>query len=134
MRNYLLLFIAVFLLIGCTELITGETERKQSSAVLAESVKPFQADPSGLRHINKQKAISIPMESRTYLTVTTVSPQLFAATVQAPSRVEFRAKALSTVGAVVAGRLGEINVQVGDHVKAGTALATLESSEADVQL
>jgi len=35
-----------------------------------------------------------------------------------------------TVGTVVAGRLGKINVQVGDHVKADTALATLESSEA----
>jgi cobalt-zinc-cadmium efflux system membrane fusion protein len=130
MRNYSLLFISVFLLIGCTEPITGETEPKQSSAVSAESVKPFQADPSGLQNIDKQKAISIPIESRTYITVTTVSPQIFAATVQAPSRVEFRAKALSTVGAVVAGRLGKINVQVGDHVKAGTALATLESTEA----
>ena len=34
------------------------------------------------------------------------------------------------MGAVVAGRLGKINVQVGGHVKAGTALATLESTEA----
>ena len=115
---------------GCTEPITGETERKQSSAVSAESVKPSQAEPSGLQHIDKQKAISIPIESRPYITVAAVSPQTFTATVQAPSRVEFRAKALSTVGAVVAGRLGKINVQVGDHIKAGTALATLESSEA----
>jgi membrane fusion protein, heavy metal efflux system len=62
--------------------------------------------------------------------VAAISPQTFTATVQAPSRVEFRAKALSTVGAVVSGRLGKINVQVGDPVKAGAPLATLESTEA----
>jgi cobalt-zinc-cadmium efflux system membrane fusion protein len=50
--------------------------------------------------------------------------------VQAPSRVEFRANALSTVGAVVSGRLGKIDVQVGDPVKAGAPLGTLESTEA----
>jgi cobalt-zinc-cadmium efflux system membrane fusion protein len=130
MHNYSLLFVSVFLLNGCTEPTTGETERKQSSPVSTESVKPSQAEFSDFQNTDKQKTLSIPIESRTYITVATVSPQTFTVTVQAPSRVEFRAKALSTVGAVVAGRLGKINVQVGDHVKAGTALATLESTEA----
>jgi cobalt-zinc-cadmium efflux system membrane fusion protein len=126
MRDYLLVFfITGLLLSGCTEPTTGDAGRKQSEAVLSESGTPSQTVPAGL-----QKAISIPIESRPYITVAAVSPQTFSATVQAPSRVEFRAKALSTVGAVVAGRLGKINVQVGDRVKAGTALATLESSEA----
>lgn len=122
MRNYSLFFILFFLLTACTEPTTGSADRKQSSA---ESVKPSQTTAAG-----SQKAVSIPLESRPYITVAAVSPQSFAATVQAPARVEFRAKALSTVGAVVAGRLGKINVQVGDRVKAGAALATLESSEA----
>jgi len=131
MRDYLLVFfIPVLLLNGCTEPTTGEADRKQSSAASAESVKPSQTEPAGLQNIDKQKAISIPVESRPYITVAAVSPQTFTATVQAPARVEFRAKALSTVGAVVAGRLGKIKVQVGDRVKAGTALATLESSGA----
>jgi len=122
MRNYSLFFIPFLLLNACTEPTTGVADRKQSSA---ESVKPPQTTAAG-----SQKAVSIPPESRSYITVAEVSPQSFAATVQAPARVEFRAKALSTAGAVVAGRLGKINVQVGDRVKAGTALATLESSEA----
>ncbi|MDD5578352.1 MAG: efflux RND transporter periplasmic adaptor subunit [Methylobacter sp.] len=131
MRAYLsAILIPVLLLNGCTEPTTGETERKQSSVASVESVKPPQTESSGLQNIDKQKAISIPIESRPYITVAAVSPQTFTATVQAPSRVEFRAKALSTVGAVVAGRLGKINVQVGDRVKAGTPLATLESTEA----
>jgi cobalt-zinc-cadmium efflux system membrane fusion protein len=131
MRDYLsAIFIPVLLLNGCTEPTTGETERKQSSAVSAERVKPSQTETSGLQHIDKQKTLSIPIESRPYITVASVSPQTFAATVQAPSRVEFRARALSTVGAVVAGRIGKINVQVGDRVRAGAPLATLESAEA----
>jgi len=130
MRDYLLIFfIPAFLLNACTEPSPGEADHKQSSAASAESVKTTQTESSGLQNIDK-KAISIPIESRPYITVAAVSPQSFAATVKAPARVEFRAKALSTVGAVVAGRLGKINVQVGDRVKAGAALATLESSEA----
>lgn len=123
MRDYLLvIFIPLLLLNGCTKPIAEETDRKQASVVSAESTQASQAEST-----DKQKAISIPIASRPYITVATVSPQTFTATVQAPSRVEFRAKALSTVGTVVAGRLGKINVQVGDHVKAGNALATLES-------
>ncbi|MFZ2449234.1 MAG: efflux RND transporter periplasmic adaptor subunit [Methylovulum miyakonense] len=130
MRHYSLLFISVLLLNGCTAPTAGEAEHKQSSTISTENVKPSQAEPAGLQNNDKQNAISIPMESRPYITVAEVTPQIFAATVQAPCRVEFRAKALSTVGAVVAGRLGKINVQVGDRVKAGTPIATLESPEA----
>lgn len=125
-----LLLIAALLLNGCTETATGESERKPSSAGSAKTIEPSPSEPLGLQNADKQKAISIPLESRPYITVAAVSPQAFTATVQAPSRVEFRAKALSTVGAVVAGRVGKIKVQVGDPVKAGTALATLDSTEA----
>lgn len=75
-------------------------------------------------------AISIPAESRPYISIATVTPQNFSAVVQAPSHVEFRTNALSTVSAVVAGRLKKINVQVGDRVKTGMPIAVLESAEA----
>lgn len=131
MRDYLsVIFIPVLLFSGCSEPITGEKDRNQSSVISAEITDSSQAEPAGLQNIDKPKSISIPIESRPYISVAAVSPQIFTATVQAPSRVEFRTKALSSVGAVVAGRLGKINVQVGDRIKAGTALAILESSEA----
>jgi cobalt-zinc-cadmium efflux system membrane fusion protein len=130
MRDYLLVFfITFFLLNGCTESGTGETERQQASTFQSENSKPSRTEQTDLQSNTKHKAIAIPIESRPYITVAAVSPQTVTATVQAPSRVEFRAKALSTVGAVVAGRLGKVNVQVGDRVKAGTALAILESPE-----
>lgn len=131
MRDYLaVFFIPILLLCGCKEPATAEADLKQASAASIENVKLSRAEPSGLKNIDKQKAISIPIESRPYITVAAVSPQAFSEKVSAPARVEFRSKALSTIGAVVAGRLGKINVQVGDRVKAGTALATLDSSEA----
>ncbi|WP_249028047.1 efflux RND transporter periplasmic adaptor subunit [Methylovulum psychrotolerans] len=58
-----------------------------------------------------------------------INLQISNATVQAPAQVAFRAKGLSAVGAVVAGRLTRVNVQVGDRVKAGMPMATLESPE-----
>lgn len=75
-------------------------------------------------------AISIPAESRPYISIAKVTPQNFSAVVQAPSHVEFRTTALSNVSAVIAGRLKKINVQVGDRVKAGMPIAVLESAEA----
>lgn len=112
---------ATLLLVACTNK-SGSPDHKQPAEI--------QATPTTEQAANQQKAITIPNASRPYITVATISPQTFAATVQAPSRVEFRAKALSTAGAVVSGRLGKIDVQVGDPVKAGTPLATLESTEA----
>jgi len=123
-------FIAILLLIGCTDTKTGSSDHKQPPEIQATQVQPLPTEQANGQTINQRKAITIPNASRPYITVATISPQTFTATVQAPSRVEFRAKALSTVGAVVSGRLGKIDVQVGDRVKAGTPLATLESTEA----
>ncbi len=120
------LFMAILLLIACTGK-SGSSEHKQTPKIQIQSPSMEQTDG---QIIKPRKAIIIPMASRPYITVATISPQAFAATVQAPARIEFRAKALSTVGAVVSGRLGKIDVQVGDPVKAGAPLATLESTEA----
>lgn len=48
----------------------------------------------------------------------------------APAQVDFRAKAISTAGTVVAGRVSKVHVQIGDRVKAGQPLVTLASAEA----
>ncbi len=125
MRYYFLVFIPVLLCTACSE---STTEKQVSEKA---SVISLQADSKAAgQDTSKPKVISIPAASRPYITVAEIRPQNFAATVQAPARVEFRAKALSTVGAVVSGRMGKISVQVGDTIKAGSPLAVLESSEA----
>jgi cobalt-zinc-cadmium efflux system membrane fusion protein len=125
MHYYYLVFIPVLLCAGCSESTTEKQASGKASVISQQSDSKAAGQDTG-----KPKAISIPAASRPYITVAEIRPQNFAATVQAPSRVEFRAKALSTVGAVVSGRVGKISVQVGDTVKAGTPLAVLESSEA----
>jgi len=123
-------FMAILVLIGCTNHESGNSDHKQPSEIKKTQIQPQPAEQNNEQAIRGRQAVTIPEASRPYITVATISPQTFAATVQAPSRVEFRAKALSTVGAVVSGRMGKIDVQVGDPVKAGTPLATLESTEA----
>jgi membrane fusion protein, heavy metal efflux system len=116
--------LAILLLIGCSDNESSSSDHKQLSQIQPSS------EQTNRQTIKQRNTITIPNASRPYITVATISPQTFAATVQAPSRVEFRAKALSTVGAVVSGRLSNIDVQVGDPIKAGTPLGTLESTEA----
>lgn len=74
--------------------------------------------------------MSLRPQSLAYIKVKTVLPETVAAVVSAPARVDFRAKAISTAGTVVAGRVTKIHVQVGDRVKAGDPLLTLASAEA----
>jgi cobalt-zinc-cadmium efflux system membrane fusion protein len=123
-------FMAILVLIGCTNHESGRSDHKQPSGIKTTQIQPQPAEQNNEQAIRGRQTVSIPEASRPYITVATISPQTFAATVQAPSRVEFRAKALSTVGAVVSGRMSKIDVQVGDPVKAGTPLGTLESTEA----
>lgn len=75
-------------------------------------------------------AVRIRPESRPYVVVETINPQPFSAAISAPGRVDFRAKAISSAGTVVAGRVSDVNVQIGDRVKSGQNLATLSSVEA----
>lgn len=129
MRNDLLFFLAVLLLTGCSDAVSDETASESVPAVRVVGDEPADDGASKL-HADRPQAVEISPASRAYLSVTTVEPKSVESTVSAPARVEFRGKALSTVGAVVAGRLGKINVQVGDRVKPGDALAILESPQA----
>jgi cobalt-zinc-cadmium efflux system membrane fusion protein len=69
-------------------------------------------------------------ESLPHLKVEVIEPQSFASVISAPARVDFRAKAVSSAGTVVAGRVSKVYVQIGDRVKAGAPLATIASVEA----
>lgn len=77
-----------------------------------------------------KRPVSLRPEALPYITIREIRPETHAGTISAPARVEFRAQAVSTVGTVVAGRIGKILVQIGDRVKAGTPLAVLASGEA----
>ncbi len=120
----------LLLLVACPDNKSGNPHPKQSSETHATNIQSPPKGQSDKKIIEQRNTVTIPSASRPYITVVTISPQKFTATVQAPSRVEFRAKALSTVGAVVSGRLSDIDVQVGDPIKAGTPLGILESTEA----
>ncbi|PPD42371.1 MAG: efflux transporter periplasmic adaptor subunit [Methylobacter sp.] len=114
---------------ACTGSNTEKTKTGQPLALTQDSVNFPHTEYSKLPDIHQQTAITIPIGSRPYITVMGINLQISNATVQAPAQVAFRAKGLSAVGAVVAGRLTRVNVQVGDRVKAGTPMATLESPE-----
>ncbi|MBD9359941.1 efflux RND transporter periplasmic adaptor subunit [Methylomonas sp. EbB] len=121
--NFIVSILLASSLISCSAPPDKHPANQKVSNTSAEEIKATDTD----QHVG---LISIPAESRPYISVATVTPQNFSAMVQAPSHVEFRTKALSAVSAVVAGRLKKINVQVGDRVKAGTPIAILESADA----
>ena len=50
-------------------------------------------------------------------------------TITAPARVGFNTEAMAHVGSPLRGRIAEVNVRVGDPVKAGQELAVIESPE-----
>jgi cobalt-zinc-cadmium efflux system membrane fusion protein len=74
--------------------------------------------------------VTLRQESRAFVTVETIQPQPYAGTISAPGRIDFRAKAIFSAGTVVAGRLVDVDVQIGDRVKAGQPLATIASVNA----
>ena len=129
-HQLLVAWLGIFLLMACADNTSDNPNPKQSSETKVTSIQSLPKELADKKVTDKRNTVTIPSASRPYITVVTISPQKFTATVQAPSRVEFRAKALSTVGAVVSGRLSDIDVQVGDQIKAGTRLGSLESTEA----
>lgn len=75
-------------------------------------------------------AVVLRAESLPYIAVREVKPEVVAGTITAPARVDFRAQAVSQVGAVVAGRVNKVFVQIGDRIKAGAPVAALSSNDA----
>lgn len=135
MRHHLVFLFTVVFLIACSKTTPSETSNKPSASISTENPSSAstknQASASDPRNGDKIQdgGISIEPQSRKYLTIEAIHLKAATTTIQAPARVEFREKALSTVGAVFSGRLDSIKVQLGDRIKAGTILATLESPE-----
>jgi membrane fusion protein, heavy metal efflux system len=77
-----------------------------------------------------KQTVTLRPESLPYITVRGVSAEVHGGVISAPARVEFQARAISTAGTLVPGRITKVHVQVGDRIKAGAALATLSSVEA----
>jgi cobalt-zinc-cadmium efflux system membrane fusion protein len=113
----------------------GASDRQESEPRKTASggaVRPA-AEAQGRGAANPSQAgrsVFLRPESRAYIDVQPIRPEAVAGTVTAPARVDFRAKAISSAGTVVAGRVSKIHVQIGDRVKAGQPLVTLASAEA----
>lgn len=111
----------VIILAGCdTQTEPQETDGGKTLSSLETNARTA---PAG-------KGIQIRPESRPYITVTPVKPEAASGLVRAPGRVDFRQKAISGAGAVIAGRVSKVHVQAGDKVRAGTPLITLSSPDA----
>lgn len=123
------LFFSLFLTYGCDpegapSLQSGSAEHPDSSEV---------TPPNGAAlptNSGEPRTVRIRPQSLAYIKVKAIAPEAFAGFVTAPARVDFRAKAISTAGTVVGGRVSKIHVQIGDRVEAGESLVTLASAEA----
>ncbi|QSA96616.1 efflux RND transporter periplasmic adaptor subunit [Methylococcus sp. EFPC2] len=119
-------FLALLLTVaaaGC-----GSPESPTQTPLADQESLDAQGDAGGAQM--KSRGVRLRPESLPYISVTTIEPKPFAGAISAPAHVDFRAKAISSAGTVVAGRISKIHVQVGDKVKAGDPLATLASAEA----
>jgi cobalt-zinc-cadmium efflux system membrane fusion protein len=76
------------------------------------------------------RIIRIAPDSMPYIRIQAIRPEAVSGTITAPARVDFKAKAVSSAGTVVSGRVTQIDVQIGDRVKAGQPLLHLASAEA----
>ena len=128
---YLLLLISACLLQACGKKDEGTTT--VVSAGSSQSATPRPTEAAGVESAEpgaSPRAIRLRPDSRPYIKVEVITPEGSSGVITAPGRVDFRAKAISTAGTVVAGRISNIHVQIGDRVKAGEPLATLISVEA----
>src|SRR3954471_22097306 len=95
------------------------------SAPEAAAAKPADtpaAQADGVVHIREA--------SRPFIGTETVSGARSVASITAPARVEFRDGAVSQLGAPLDGRVLKVHVQVGDRVREGDPLVTLDCPDA----
>ncbi len=93
----------------------------------AESQSEYAASPA---HSDASGAIKVSAASRPYVVVKPVGYDAATAIVRAPARVAFRDGAVSRLDTPVPGRVTEVRVKTGDHVKAGDPLVVLSSPDA----
>jgi cobalt-zinc-cadmium efflux system membrane fusion protein len=88
--------------------------------------------PEGTAAVVPQKdgTVEVANRSLAYLAIEAIKPDKTVPAVRAPAHVAFRDGAVAEVAAPIEGRVVEISVKVGDHVKAGDALVTIQSPAA----
>lgn len=114
-------------LVGCGRGTPSPTEVSSSQAAQSGESPLSPGAGSGAATSPADGVVQIPPASRQYITVEAVDSQTSNAVVQAPGRVAFRDKAISSVGAPIPGRILQTHVQAGDRVRAGNPLVTLSS-------
>ncbi len=122
-------FLTFLLVTACSG---RESDRMPSSsqkppATTETSPGPAESKPEGSPG---SRTVTLRPESIPYIEVQEVKAESLGGVISAPAHVDFQAKAISTTGTIVAGRITKIYVQVGDRIKAGAPLATLSSVEA----
>ena len=85
-------------------------------------IPPAPATDDGVIHIQEA--------SKPFIGVETVSSDKSSQTLGAPAHVEFRDGAVSQLGSLCDGRVVAVHVEVGDHVKSGAPLVTLDCPDA----
>jgi cobalt-zinc-cadmium efflux system membrane fusion protein len=130
---YLFPVIGIFqtvVLIGCGTGAPSSTEASSSQAAQSGELPLSLGASGGVALPPTDGIVRVPPVSRQYIAVEAVDSQTSNGVVRAPGRVAFRDKAVSSVGAPVAGRVLQARVQVGDRVRAGDPLVTLSSPSA----
>lgn len=84
--------------------------------------EPSEPPPDGV--------VRIPETSRQFVTVEPAGDGNDSGTLRAPAHIEFRDGAVAQLGAPFEGRVVKVNVHIGDVVRAGEALVTLDCPEA----
>ncbi len=129
MRYYFLLLLTVVGLVACSKSDSptppAKSVDKNPSTQIDSTVLKSQLLRSKIPGIDPSLKIS----ANPYVKVAVVKLQATNMLIEAPARIEFKKKGLSIAGAVVAGRVNAVHVQIGDQVKVGTVLADLESPE-----
>jgi cobalt-zinc-cadmium efflux system membrane fusion protein len=108
---------AVAAFAGCNRGSHSEESKASASADEKPATKPVEVRVS-------KEAIA-----ENHVEIGTVSGRVLTPTFAAPARVAFNAEAMAHVGAPVAGRVAELKVRLGDPVKKGDELLTIESPD-----
>jgi cobalt-zinc-cadmium efflux system membrane fusion protein len=115
MRASMLLYLCLF----STLLAAACSSPEAAASKAVDSPEPQQ---DGVIHIREA--------SRPFITTETVSGAKGVASITAPARVEFRDGAVSQLGAPLDGRVLKVQVQIGDRVREGDPLVTLDCPDA----
>jgi cobalt-zinc-cadmium efflux system membrane fusion protein len=115
MRASLLISVCVLAVLTCTACSAPAAAAKPQ-----RNLPPPEQD--GVVHIREA--------SRPFIMTETVSGTRKGDSVTAQARVDFRDGAVSQLGAPLDGRIVKVQVQIGDHVREGDPLLTLDSPDA----